>query len=281
VDGRVGPATRTTLQIPIEDRLRQLIRNLDRWRWLPHNLGARYILVNIPAFTLHVVEHNRPVMTMRVVVGKPSWPTPVLRGLLSSVVLNPTWDIPSSMAQHEIIPRIQRDPSYLTTHNIALIQGKGENATVIAPNTIDWSQAPSPHFPYRLHQQPGPTNPLGRVKFMLANPFQITLHDTPSRELFAKAMRAKSHGCIRLEKPIALAEYLLQADPTWTRTTLLDAIARGESQQVFLPAPIPVYLIYHTTWADADGRVHFRPDIYGWDTDLSPMPDERQPAACR
>jgi murein L,D-transpeptidase YcbB/YkuD len=184
------------------------------------------------------------------------------------------------VAQQEIIPHIQRDPSYLTTHNIALLRGHGENATVIAPDTIDWSQVSFPNFPYRLYQRPGPTNPLGRMKFILANPFQITLHDTPSRELFAQAMRAKSHGCIRLEKPLALAEYLLQSDSRWTRPALLDAMDRGEPQQVVLPAPIPVYLIYHTAWADADGKVHFRPDIYGWDTDFSPIPDSQQPAAC-
>lgn len=184
------------------------------------------------------------------------------------------------MVQQEIIPRIRRDPSYLSTHHIALIQGKGENATVISPDTIDWSQASFPNFPYRLRQRPGPTNPLGRMKFMLTNPFQITLHDTPSRDLFAEARRAKSHGCIRLEKPLVLAEYLLQEDSRWTRMTLLGAIDRGEPQQVFLPAPIPVYLIYHTAWVDVEGRLHFRPDIYGWDTDFSPMPDNGQPAAC-
>jgi murein L,D-transpeptidase YcbB/YkuD len=279
-DGMVGPATRAALQVPIEDRIHQLVRNLDRWRELPRNLGSRYIWINIPAFTLHVVERDRVIMTMRVVVGRPSWPTPVLRSQLSALVFNPTWYIPPHIAQQEVMPHLQRDPAYLATHNMILIQGHGDQATEIAPDTVDWSQVPVQGTPYRFRQRPGPTNPLGRVKFIMPNPCQITLHDTPSRELFAKTMRAQSHGCIRLEKPIALAEYLLRENHKWTRAAILDTIRQGTSQRETIPVPIPVYLVYHTAWVDQDGRVQFRPDIYERDTPLRVAPYERLPIAC-
>jgi murein L,D-transpeptidase YcbB/YkuD len=279
-DGMVGPDTRAALQVSIEDRIHQLILNFDRWRELPRDLGPRYIWVNIPAFTLTVIEDDQPVMTMHVVVGKPSWPTPVLQTQLSALVFNPFWYIPPRIVQQEVIPHLQRDPGYLTTHNIVVLQGQGEQTTEIDPNTVDWSQTPLHGIPYRLRQRPGPTNPLGRVKFTIPNPFHITLHDTPSRALFAKTMRAQSHGCIRLEKPMALAEYVLREDRKWTRAVILDIVNRGTPQQVTLPAPIPVYVIYHTAWVDRDGETHFRPDIYKLDTPLQVTPDEGQPTAC-
>ena len=279
-DGMVGPATRTALQVPIEDRIHQLIRNLDRWRELPHDLGPRYLWVNIPAFTLEVVEPHQVVMTMRVVVGKPSWPTPVLRAQLSALVFNPFWDIPPRIVQQEVMPRLQRDPTYLTTHHMTLLQGDGDQTIEIAPDTVDWSQAPGHGIPYRIRQQPGPTNPLGRVKFIMPNPLHITLHDTPSRARFAKTVRTQSHGCIRLEKPIALAEYLLREDPQWTRAAILDTINRGTPQRVTLPHPMPVYLVYHTAWVDQDGEVHFRPDIYERDAPLRVAPHAGQPTGC-
>jgi murein L,D-transpeptidase YcbB/YkuD len=280
-DGMVGPDTRVALQVPIEDRIHQLILNLDRWRELPQDLGPRYIWVNIPAFTLKVVEYDQPVMTMRVVVGKPSWPTPVLRAQVTALVFNPFWEIPPRIIQQEIIPHLRRDPTYLTTHHMILLQAQGGKVTEIDPATVDWSKPLLHDMPYRLRQRPGPTNPLGRVKFIIPNPFHITLHDTPSRDLFAKTMRAQSHGCIRLEKPIALAEYLLREDHKWTREAILDIIHQGTPQQVTIPTPIPVYLIYHTAWVDRDGEAHFRPDIYQLDTPLHVTPDEGQPAACR
>ena len=279
-DGVVGLATRAALQVPIEDRVHQLIRNLQRWRELPRDLGPRYIWVNIPAFTLEVVEQGQVVMTMRVVVGRPSWPTPVLSAQLSTLVLNPTWFVPPRIVEKEIIPRLQRDPTYLTTHNMLLMQGYGEQMIELDPKTVDWSQASKRYAGYQVRQRPGPTNPLGRVKFVMPNPLHITLHDTPLRAHFAKTMRAYSHGCIRIEEPIALAEYLLREDHEWTRTAILNAIHQGVSQQVPLPLPIPIYLVYHTAWVDQDSKVHFRPDIYKWDRPIQTEPEEDQSTTC-
>ena len=219
-------------------------------------------------------------MTMRVVVGKPSWPTPVLRAQVTALVFNPFWEIPPRIIQQEIIPHLQRDPTYFASHQMVLLQAQGEKATEIDPAIVDWSKPLLHGMLYRLRQRPGPTNPLGRVKFIIPNPFHITLHDTPSRHLFAMTMRAQSHGCIRLEKPIALAEYLLREDRKWTREAILDIMHQGTPQQVTIPTPIPVYLIYHTAWVDRDGEAHFRPDIYNLDMPLYVTPDEGQPAAC-
>ena len=215
-DGVVGPITRAALQVPIEARMRQMAINLERWGGLPPDLGRRYILVNIPSFTLHVVVDDQPVMSMRVVVGKPSWPTPVLSASLVSLVLHPTWEVPARIARQELLPRIRHDSTYLSTHRIRIVQHADGETRDIDPRTLDWSRLTAQHFPYHLRQKPGPTNPLGRVKFLMPNRFQVTLHDTPTRSLFAHPIRAYSHGCIRLEQPLALAAYLLQDDPSWT-----------------------------------------------------------------
>lgn len=266
LDGIVGSDTRAALQVAVEERIRQLALNTSRWHDLPEPLGPRYILVNIPSFTLQVVEHEQPVLSMRVVVGTPSRPTPLFRSMLTAVILNPAWDVPDRIAREEIVPLQRHTPSYLTTHHFTLLQGWGAEARVIAPHTIDWSQISSSHFPYRLRQEPGPTNALGRVKFLVPNPFHVFLHDTPARSLFRQPVRASSHGCIRLEQPEALAAYLLRDDPTWTRGRIDAAIAQGQQRTIALAAPIPVYVFYHTAWVDTAGTVHFRPDIYAYDT---------------
>ena len=266
VDGIVGSETRAALQVSVEERVRQLGLNVERWDSLPEQLGPRYILVNIPSFTLQVAENEQPVLSMRVVVGTPSRPTPLFRSTLTAVVLNPAWEVPDRIAREEIVPLLRRQPSYLTTHHFTLLQGWGAEAHAISPHTIDWSQISPTRFPYRLRQEPGPTNALGRIKFLVPNPFHVFLHDTPSRTLFRHPVRTYSHGCIRLEEPIALAAYLLRDDPAWTRTHINAAIAQGRQRTIELAAPLPVYVIYHTAWVDAEGTVHFRPDIYAYDT---------------
>jgi murein L,D-transpeptidase YcbB/YkuD len=265
-DGIVGGDTRAALQVSVEERIRQLALNTERWHDLPEPLGPRYILINIPSFTLQVVENEQPVLSMRTVVGTPSRPTPLFRSMLTAVILNPAWDVPDRIAREEIVPLQRQEPAYLTTHHFTLLQGWGAETHVIAPHTIDWSQLSATHFPYRLRQEPGSTNALGRIKFLVPNPFHVFLHDTPARSLFRQPVRASSHGCIRLEQPKALAAYLLRDDPTWTRARIDAAIAQGQQRTIALAAPLPVYVIYHTAWVDTVGTVHFRPDIYAYDT---------------
>jgi murein L,D-transpeptidase YcbB/YkuD len=185
------------------------------------------------------------------------------------------WNIPGSIARKEILPLIRKNPSYLAKHHIAVLRGWGPQTKVLNPRAINWTKLSVRHFPYRLRQEPGPHNALGQVKFNLPNPFTVYLHDTPARELFTKSMRAFSHGCIRIEKPIELAEYLLRDPQQWTRERLLLAIEQGEQQTVTLSHPVPVFVGYWTAWVDQDQQVYFARDLYGRDAALEKrkMPD--------
>ena len=266
VDGVVGPTTQAALNVPVEARVRQITINMERWRRLPQHLGARYLMANIPNFTLDVVEHDRVVMSMRTVVGTPQQRTPVFSALLTSMVLNPYWRIPASIARQEILPRLRRDPGYLATQNIKLWRGQGAEVREVDPRRIDWSAVSARHFDYSLRQEPGPDNALGRIKFLFPNAYSVYMHDTPQRTLFARSARAFSHGCVRLEQPMALAEYLLRGEASWSRDKLLATIARRAERYIPLPEALPVHLVYWTAWVTDTGTLHFRPDIYGHDT---------------
>lgn len=240
-------------------KIAQIAQNMERWRWLPQDLGRRYLLVDVPAYTLEVMEHDQPVLTMRVVVGKPSWPTPVLSATMSHVVLSPDWRVPPSIAAQELLPILRNNPGYLAQHNMKVSNGTQE----VDPRGINWWKVSTKNFPYRLRQEPGPKNPLGNIKFLFANRFQVYLHDTPSRPLFAKLERAFSHGCVRVEKPTELAEYLLRG--VWSRDRILASVGQRTSRTVALAQPLPIYLVYRTVWVKDDGTVQWQPDIYGYD----------------
>ena len=277
VDGMVGPATLAAMNVPVEERIRQIEINMERWRWLPQYLGERFILVNIANFELDVVENDQPVMTMRAVVGKNYRRTPVFSDRMTYLVLSPYWHIPQGIAVQDKLPLIRKDPDYLTKENIKVFQGWGAETKEIDPKTVDWSTVTAKNFNYRLRQEPGPQNALGRVKFMFPNKFDVYLHDTPSRELFVKTVRTFSSGCIRIEKPIELAEYLLRDDPKLTREKILTTIDKGVEQTVRLAEPTPIHLLYWTAWVDEDGTVHFRNDIYGRDKLLIEALQEKPP----
>ena len=263
-DGVVGPQIIAALNVPVEERIRQLEINMERWRWAPRELGARYILVNIADFALEVIEHHRPVLTMRTIVGRPDRPTPILRGTLSHLVLSPYWHVPARIALQDKLPLIRRQPGYLARHGFQVLRGN----QAVDPATVNWAQITRKNFPYTLRQRPGTTNALGRVKFLFPNPFDVYLHDTSSRELFQESVRAFSSGCVRLEKPLELAAYLLRDHPAWTPDRIRAASERQQEQVVPLATPLPVYLLYWTAWAEADGRVQFRPDVYERDAAL-------------
>jgi murein L,D-transpeptidase YcbB/YkuD len=266
-DGVLGSETLTALNVPVEARIRQIELNLERWRWLPQPLGERAIVVNIPDYTLQVVERGKPVLTMRVVVGQSTRRTPLLIGDLTYLVLNPHWYVPPSIAVQDKLPMIRKDPSYVVRQRFKIFRSGG-GSVPLDPRAIDWSSVTAQNFPYRLRQDPGPHNALGRIKFMFPNPYHVYLHDTPSRGLFAKGERAFSSGCIRLEKPLELAEYLLGDDPMWSRHKLLSVIAAQKEQTVWLSKPTPVYLWYWTAWVNDEGGVEFRKDIYNRDAML-------------
>jgi murein L,D-transpeptidase YcbB/YkuD len=267
-DGTVGPMTLTALNVPTAVRVRQIELNMERWRWLPQTLGERYILVNVADFALDVVERGRSVLAMRVVVGQPSRRTPFFSADMTHLVLNPHWYVPPSIAIQDKLPLIRRDPGYVARQNFKLFRHGEGGITRVDPRSVDWSSVTARNFPYQLRQDPGPRNALGRVKFVLPNPYHVYLHDTPARELFAKTSRAFSSGCIRLEKPMELAAYLLRDDPQWPQQRLSATSQRGTEQVVPLPVAVPVHLLYWTAWVDAAGVVQFREDIYGRDAVL-------------
>lgn len=269
-DGAVGPATRRMLNTPAEGRVRQIELNLERWRWLPADLGRRHVLVNIAGFGLEVVENDRVILPMKVIVGKNYQRTPVFSGKMTYVEINPYWNVPSSIATEELLPKIQKDVRYLRKEKMKVIRSSdGKRIEFVDPGEINWSQLSASNFPYRLRQEPGPQNPLGRIKFMFPNKYGVYLHDTSEPALFERTRREFSHGCIRIEKPLDFAEYVLRGDPEWTRETIEAAMAAKKTRVVMLPEPIPVHILYWTAWVDEDGTAHFRNDIYNRDEDLA------------
>lgn len=273
-DGRVGDPTRAALSIPVTARLRQIEVNLERWRWLPRQLEPPYVMVNIPAYELAVVDSAGTVTRRRVILGRPDWRTPLLRGTITHVVIAPSWGVPPEIARRELAPLLRADTGYATRTRMLVYPLSGE-PNAVDPATVDWS-APDSAFPYRLVQLPGPTNPLGRVKLVFRNRFGVYLHDTPAVELFGSAERALSHGCVRVEDALGLARWLLHERPDWAAR--LDTLAAaGTTQWIRLPRAVPVYLVYFTTWVDARGDLQFRDDLYGWDGLLSAALSSRLP----
>ncbi|MBU0909197.1 MAG: L,D-transpeptidase family protein [Proteobacteria bacterium] len=263
-DGVIGAQTFGALNVSPAKRVRQIEINLERLRWSFRNPGKRYLLVNIANFALDVVDEGTTVLTMPVVVGKPFWNTPVFSRKMSYVVLNPSWNIPRSIAVEEILPKIRKDHQYLFKNNIRVLQN-GNTIDDKKLQSIAWSRLNIDYFPYQLRQDPGPRNPLGSIKFIFPNQFDVYLHDSPHKGLFQRNVRAFSHGCIRIEKPVELAVYLLRDSKKWTREQILAAIKEGNEQTVNLPQPVPVHLIYLTAWVDDNNILQFRDDIYGRD----------------
>jgi murein L,D-transpeptidase YcbB/YkuD len=268
VDGVVNPETEAAMTVTPEYRLRQVRANLERWRWITSDLGDRYILVNIADFTLHVIEGESEVMSMPVVVGRPYRRTPDFSGRMTYLEINPHWNIPPRLAREDILPKVKADPGYLNAQGIHIFRDWSAGAPEINPDSIDWSQVDAEGLTFRLQQKPGPLNALGQIKFMFPNKFDVYLHDTPAKELFKKATRDFSSGCIRVAKPVDLAGYLLKGDTSWDEAKLRHAVQSGTTRTIPLRNPISVHVLYWTAWMDGNGRIHFRQDIYGRDASL-------------
>ena len=267
-DGIVGSATLDALNVPLSDRIRQIELNMERLRWILGNIERRCIIVNIANFELDVLEGGKSILSMRVVVGKPYWDTPVFTARMTYLIINPSWTVPERIARKELLETIKKDPHYLTEQNITTLRGWGSQEEEMDPEAINWSKVTAKNLPYRFRQEPGPQNPLGSLKFMFPNKFDIYLHDTPVKRLFSENVRTFSHGCTRIEKPLELAVYLLQGDPSWTHEAILAAIEEGTEQEVRIPIPLNVHFFYLTAWVDEQGAVQFRNDIYGRDKRL-------------
>ncbi|RVU38757.1 hypothetical protein EOI86_05665 [Hwanghaeella grinnelliae] len=267
-DGVVGKQTLAELNISIAARIDQITVNMERWRWLPGDLGDDYILVNIAGFRLQVFELGVPSIEMPVVVGRPFRRTPVFSAAVSYLEFSPTWTVPPTILKEDIIPGMRKDPELLAKKGIRIFSSWNRDAQIIDPAKIDWHAPMSQLVSYRYVQPPGPKNALGRVKFMFPNQYSVYLHDTPDKTLFDRASRAFSSGCIRVERPSDLAALLLSDQPQWTETEIAKAMALDEPVKVPLSKPIPIYITYATAWAGEGGTIEFRPDIYGRDASL-------------
>ena len=266
-DGIVGTRTLRALNVPVERRIRQIELNLERWRWLPQNLGNPYIMVNIAGYGLEVVENESPVLTMKIIVGTAYQKTPVFSGKMTYIEMNPYWNVPHSIATEETLQKIQKDPGFLARENMKVFAA-GQTGEAVDPASIDWSALSENHFPYRLRQEPGPRNPLGRIKFMFPNKHSVYLHDTSDPQLFRKERREFSHGCIRIEKPMEMAEFVMRGSKEWPMEKIKAVLKTKDTTVANLPKPIPVHILYFTAWGNGDGTVHFLEDIYRRDERL-------------
>lgn len=247
-DGVVGSATVERLNVPVEERIEQVMVNMERMRWMPEEPEGNYIRVNIPEFTMYVYENNNIEFTINVVVGKEANKTQVFSDVLEYVVFSPYWNIPRSIIKNEILPAIRKNSNYLQRNNMEQT-GYSNGLPVI-------------------RQKPGGNNSLGRVKFIFPNNFNIYFHDTPAKSLFSNTNRAFSHGCIRVEEPVKLAKYLLRDPSQWTDEAVYTAMHSEKEKWVKINDPLPVRITYFTAWVDGNGVLNFRDDIYGHDTTM-------------
>jgi murein L,D-transpeptidase YcbB/YkuD len=272
-DGVIGPATLAALRTPLTHRVRQIELALERWRWLPNRAPARFIAVNVPGFRLDAFENDstaeRPELVANVIVGRAaSHKTPLFTATLREVVFRPYWDVPPKIARTELVPMFRRRPSYFFSDGFEIVRaGTSDVPAASFPLTsANLDRVASGRL--RVRQRPGPANALGFVKFNFPNPYNVFLHDTPTRDLFAQTRRDFSHGCIRVAQPNELAEFVLRGQEPWDAIAIDSAMRGDRTLHVPLTRPIPVFVLYATAVAAGDGTVSFYPDLYKHDAAL-------------
>ena len=258
VDGIIGPATVAALNGGTATRREDIIANMERWRWMPSDLGDFRVFVNIPEFRLWIERNGEPEYTTRVVVGTTKNQTPIFSDNIRHLVVNPYWNVPSSILRGEIAPAVLANPGYTDSHNMDLLY----NGSPISPWSVDWSQVSSSNFPFRVRQRPGAGNALGQIKFLFPNKHDVYLHDTPSKSLFSRSYRAFSHGCVRVQNPMEFADALMANEPNISRASL-EAMFGPSERWVNPEKQIPVHLAYFTLRVDEDGTIRSFGDVYG------------------
>jgi murein L,D-transpeptidase YcbB/YkuD len=261
VDGRLGNQTIAALNISAEERTQQIIANMERWRWQPRGSESDFIMVNVPDASLSLVLGGHEVLSSRVIVGKRLTPTPILRAEGGGLTVNPPWNVPASIARKEILVKLKINPSYLRSQDMVLLNGPPGDPYGLH---VRWRAIPANSFPYLIQQHPGSANQLGTIKLELPNRFDVYLHDTPAKGAFARGNRDVSHGCVRVERILPLASYILSQDLS-AMETIANAVSSGETRYFPLRKRLPVYFLYWTAFTAADGVLQFRPDIYGRD----------------
>ncbi len=264
-DGVVGAATLRELNVSPTARAQQIAVNIARWQTLLPKLGYRFVMVNVPDFRLYVYEGGHKLFDMKTVVGRPTRQTPEIDSRITRLVLDPYWNVPQMIANRDIVPKVMDDPSYLDDMHIHILSNNGSDANEVSQDEINWDNVADNGFPYRFRQDPGIDNALGLVKFEFQNSNSIYLHDTPAKSLFSQPRRPFSSGCVRLEHPFALADYLMQGDPNWNAARVQAILDSGKTVYVHAPKALPIFITYLTAWVDANGALNFRDDIYGRD----------------
>ena len=262
VNGLVDKQTLDAMNVSVEARIDQLRVNLDRARWVLHDLPQNFVVVDIAGFNVKYIRSGQEVWKTRAIVGKTYRKTPVFRGDIRYIIFNPTWTVPPTILREDILPKIKQDLGYLQNKNMVVLNQMGKQ---IDPTTIDWTQYPGNNFPYLIRQQPGPKNTLGRVKFMFPNKHAVYLHDTPRKSAFKQVERALSSGCIRIQNPLHFAKLLLEDKPGWSRTKVNAVVETRAPTHVNLAKPLAVMLLYWTAEVDSEHRVIFKQDIYDRD----------------
>ncbi len=263
-NGKLNAKTIIELNKTVEYRIKQILVNLERLRWVPNTMENDYLIVNIPEYKLHVIQNNKLLWETNVIVGKEAKRTSIFRGNISRIILNPYWNIPNSIINEEILPKIKQNSNYLDNNNMEVVAGE----KVIDATKIDWNKY-TENIPYLIRQKPGIDNALGKMKFLFPNNFNIYLHDTPAKELFNQSHRDFSHGCIRVENPKKLALYLLQKNTTWNEEKIDLVLEKKEETGIAIKPKIPVYIVYFTAWVDSKNNLNFRNDIYNLDEQLA------------
>lgn len=258
-DGVIGPMTVEALNVPPAKRAETIRVNLERMRWMPLEMPERYILINIANYELDVFENHDTLLAMRAIVGRHYRKTPVFNSMMTYLVFSPTWTVPPTIFRNDVLPELRKGPEYLIRKNMKIIRFDG---TEVDYHSINWETVTAANFPFLIRQNPGADNALGRVKFMFPNTYNVYIHDTPSKELFAKPDRSFSSGCIRIEQPFELARLLLADNPQWTEEKIRAAMLSGKEQTVKLRKHMPVFLTYFSAWVSGNGGIHFRKDVY-------------------
>jgi len=261
-DGVAGKGTLTAMNVTVDDRIDQIRVNLERARWMLHDLDKQFVLVDIAGYRVFFYKENKAVWSCKAQVGQPYRDTPVFRSSIIHVEFNPSWIVPPGIFRKDVLPAVMKDSKYLSQKDLSVIDDRG---AIVDPNSINWSRYADMPFPYRLRQNPGENSALGRIKIFFPNEYLVYLHDTPSKALFEEEERTFSSGCIRVEKPMELAELLLDDPVRWGMEGVIQAVESGKNQKVSLPRPITVLLMYWTVEADEEGNVYFKKDPYNRD----------------
>lgn len=269
-DGSVGSATLAALNISVQDRIGQVRVNLERARWLLHSLQGTFVVVDVAGYKISYYRDGKPVWKSRVQVGKPYRSTPIFRSQITYVTFNPTWTVPPTILRNDVLPKIRKNASYLANNRIRVLNSSGE---VVSPGRVNWANPRG----ITLRQDAGPGNSLGRVAIRFPNSYSVYLHDTPHQELFEQAKRDTSSGCIRVERPLELVELLFNDPEKWSRQTIDERIATGKTQNVTLPAAVPILIAYWTVDIGEDGKLAYKPDVYRRDGTLLAALDKPQP----